>query len=91
MQNNAISVKHVLMIVYEYIIRPWQHVVCSPVGAPAEVYTSSFHSQFPATNLSPNLGSIKYKTHKQYDTTLCSKNVIFPDPHIYNTSVWIGV
>lgn len=54
--------KHVSTIVFKSIIRPWQQNICSQVEAPAEVYSSYFHSQFPAANLSPNLGRIKHIT-----------------------------
>lgn len=67
MQQRGYIMKHVLMIVFKYNIRPWQHNVCSPVEAPAEVSSSSFHSRFPAVNLNQNLESIKYLIHKVYD------------------------
>lgn len=63
------------MIVF---IRPWQHIVCSPVEAPASVYSSSFHSQFPAENLCQNLKSIKYITHKLNDIKPYSKKATCP-------------
>lgn len=71
------------------IVRPWQHDVRSPAEAPAEVSSSSFHSQCPAASKNLNLEGIKYIPQSVRHEAILKGCNLFRVRDLHATCVWV--